>query len=166
MAKKYSVFEITLTDTVDRLWRTAREMREVTCVLETRKVADAISYAEQSDTLAVVNTYGECFSNAEEWADVHINDKPVVKRAASPVFSRLAVASVSRDAATGRVAVERREFSPIIRLIETEDHPGSCCPHCGAEGRYVKVFECEDGAIRKAMAGCYAAWPKSKRFKK
>lgn len=31
---------------------------------------------------------------------------------------------------------------------------GACCPHCGAEGRYIYVWE-EDGKRRGAMAGCY-----------
>jgi hypothetical protein len=28
------------------------------------------------------------------------------------------------------------------------------CPHCGAEGRYVHRFKCEDGSYRGAMSGC------------
>ncbi len=28
------------------------------------------------------------------------------------------------------------------------------CPHCGAGGRYVHHFECEDGTTRGAMSGC------------
>lgn len=35
------------------------------------------------------------------------------------------------------------------------------CPHCGAEGRYVYTFICEDGKRRGAMAGCLKLFPQS-----
>lgn len=28
------------------------------------------------------------------------------------------------------------------------------CPHCGAKGRYIQHFICDDGSERGAMAGC------------
>lgn len=36
------------------------------------------------------------------------------------------------------------------------DGDGTCCPHCGAECRYVYVWA-EFGKMRSAAAGCYAA---------
>lgn len=33
---------------------------------------------------------------------------------------------------------------------------GTCCPHCGADGRYI-YWWAEYGVIRGAMAGCYKA---------
>jgi hypothetical protein len=35
------------------------------------------------------------------------------------------------------------------------------CPHCGAEGRYVIKFLCEDGVQRGAMQGCFKLFPGS-----
>lgn len=35
------------------------------------------------------------------------------------------------------------------------------CPHCGAEGRYVVNFLCDDGTKRGAMAGCFQLFPGS-----
>lgn len=36
------------------------------------------------------------------------------------------------------------------------------CPHCGADGRYVWWFTCEDGSRRGAMSGCVKRFPVSK----
>lgn len=55
----------------------------------------------------------------------------------------------------------------IIYFIGLNDH-GPCegghgsaiCPHCGAEGRYVWSFICEDGTTRGAMRGCVQLFPK------
>lgn len=36
------------------------------------------------------------------------------------------------------------------------------CPHCGARGRYVHIFLCDDGATRGAMSGCVKLFPHMK----
>lgn len=48
----------------------------------------------------------------------------------------------------------------IVAVLSCEDH-GPCdggatavCPHCGADGRYVYHFLCDDGTTRGAMKGC------------
>jgi len=33
------------------------------------------------------------------------------------------------------------------------------CPHCGAKGRYIYWFICEDGQRRGAMSGCVKHFP-------
>ncbi len=33
------------------------------------------------------------------------------------------------------------------------------CPHCGAEGRYIHSFLCDDGRIHAAMSGCIKLYP-------
>ena len=38
--------------------------------------------------------------------------------------------------------------------------PPTLCPHCGAEGRYVWSFKCDDGTTRGAMNGCVQLFPK------
>lgn len=41
------------------------------------------------------------------------------------------------------------------------DGEGSaCCPHCGARGRYIWYFICEDGSKRGAMRGCIQLFPR------
>ena len=35
------------------------------------------------------------------------------------------------------------------------------CPHCGAEGRYIVRFLCDDGSRRGAMRGCFKLFPNS-----
>ena len=54
----------------------------------------------------------------------------------------------------------------IITVLAKKDH-GPCdggatavCPHCGADGRYVYTFLCEDGSRRGAMAGCIKLFPR------
>jgi hypothetical protein len=54
----------------------------------------------------------------------------------------------------------------IIAIVGIEDHgpcdpePTASCPHCGADGRYIYHFICEDGSHRGAMAGCLKLFPK------
>jgi len=58
---------------------------------------------------------------------------------------------------------------PAVLAITGVDDGGPCsegygsntCPHCGAEGRYIIRFLCEDGAERGAMKGCFQLFPGS-----
>lgn len=51
--------------------------------------------------------------------------------------------------------IEERDYGP-------SDGEGSAnCPHCGALGRYVIIFICEDGSKRGAMRGCFKLFPGS-----
>jgi len=50
----------------------------------------------------------------------------------------------------------------IVRFLGTDDAPGSCCPHCGAEGRYTIRFVLEDGRHGGAMRGCIKLFPVSR----
>lgn len=53
----------------------------------------------------------------------------------------------------------------ITRFLGTSDggpsdgRGSATCPHCGASGRYVHSFECEDGSRRAAMSGCIKLFP-------
>lgn len=65
------------------------------------------------------------------------------------------------------VSATEKTFPRIVAVTDVIDH-GSCdgqgngiCPHCGAEGRYVYRFICEDGTTRGAMKGCLQLFPKS-----
>lgn len=49
----------------------------------------------------------------------------------------------------------------IVRFIRTDDCPDSSCPHCGATGRYIHVFQVEDGRTLAAMSGCVKLFPVS-----
>lgn len=44
------------------------------------------------------------------------------------------------------------------------DGGGTCCPHCGAEGRLVHYFLCDDGKIHAAMSGCIKLFPELKSY--
>lgn len=48
------------------------------------------------------------------------------------------------------------DATKAFQFIEVIDTGGGCCPHCGAEGRYIYVWA-EYGKKRGAMAGCYKA---------
>ncbi len=53
----------------------------------------------------------------------------------------------------------------IIAMISKTDageFGATTCPHCGADGRYVWTFLCDDGTTRGAMAGCLQRFPKSR----
>ncbi len=43
-----------------------------------------------------------------------------------------------------------------FKFITVEDCGSACCPHCGAEGRYIYHWEM-NGKGYAAMAGCYKA---------
>lgn len=50
----------------------------------------------------------------------------------------------------------------IVRFDGCDDsgeYGNATCPHCGAKGRYVYRFRCEDGVERGAMAGCIQLFP-------
>lgn len=42
----------------------------------------------------------------------------------------------------------------IDHVEDSGEYGNANCPHCGAKGRYVYHFRCEDGSRRGAMAGC------------
>lgn len=44
----------------------------------------------------------------------------------------------------------------FIGVDDTGPESHACCPHCGAEGRYIYRWA-EYGKVRGAMAGCFAA---------
>jgi len=39
-------------------------------------------------------------------------------------------------------------------MEEGDREPTGICPHCGAGGRWIHVFLCDDGLIYGAMSGC------------
>lgn len=49
----------------------------------------------------------------------------------------------------------------IVRFLESEDSPGSSCPHCGATGRFILRFQVDDGRVLGAMRGCAQLFPVS-----
>lgn len=63
---------------------------------------------------------------------------------------------------TARELADAAEALPrIVRFLGTSDAGGAdaFCPHCGATGRYVHTFQCEDGSTRGAMSGCIQLFP-------
>jgi hypothetical protein len=56
----------------------------------------------------------------------------------------------------------------ILAILDCVDHgpcdpePTAVCPHCGADGRYVYHFLCEDGKVHGAMKGCIQLFPHHK----
>jgi hypothetical protein len=41
-----------------------------------------------------------------------------------------------------------------FKFLGVKDYGSTCCPHCGAEGRYIYTWE-QDGETKSAMAGCF-----------
>lgn len=52
--------------------------------------------------------------------------------------------------------VPKIDPTKAFQFLHVEDTGGGCCPHCGAEGRYIYVWA-EHGQVKGAMAGCYKA---------
>lgn len=47
----------------------------------------------------------------------------------------------------------------ITARTDAGEYGAATCPHCGADGRYVVSFVCEDGSKRGAMSGCIKLFP-------
>lgn len=61
-----------------------------------------------------------------------------------------------------KVTKASSKLPKIIYFLDTLDSGAfgeATCPHCGALGRYVYRFVCEDGETRGAMAGCVKLYP-------
>jgi len=79
--------------------------------------------------------------------------------------SRRAVAKIARAErkANADPIIRHNPYAnlPMIVRMDRIDDGGTCdsggtntCPHCGADGRYVYWFTCDDGSTRGAMKGC------------
>jgi hypothetical protein len=74
------------------------------------------------------------------------------------------VADPTTIAPTKRSKGPAPDLPRIIRFDGRSDageYGAATCPHCGADGRYVWSFLCEDGTRRGAMAGCIRLFPVS-----
>lgn len=47
----------------------------------------------------------------------------------------------------------------VLEVIDCGPGPSVSCPHCGADGRYITRFRCDDGTTRGAMSGCFKLFP-------
>lgn len=47
----------------------------------------------------------------------------------------------------------------ITGRTDAGEYGATTCPHCGAQGRYITSFVCEDGKTRGAMSGCIKLFP-------
>ena len=50
-------------------------------------------------------------------------------------------------------------------MEEGDYEPSGICPHCGAGGRWIHVFLCDDGLIYGAMSGCINLFGKASNSK-
>lgn len=63
--------------------------------------------------------------------------------------------------------VTSAKLPAVVAILEELDYGPSdgegsaSCPHCGARGRYVIHFLCEDGSKHGAMRGCFKLFPGS-----
>jgi hypothetical protein len=60
------------------------------------------------------------------------------------------------------VTETQRQLPRIIAILGRTDageYGAATCPHCGADGRYITTFVCEDGKTRGAMSGCIKLFP-------
>lgn len=62
------------------------------------------------------------------------------------------------------MTTNRTTLPKIIRFEGKHDsgeYGAATCPHCGADGRYVWTFTCDDGKRHGAMSGCIKLFPVS-----
>lgn len=63
-----------------------------------------------------------------------------------------------------RRPAQRLNLPKIVEFLGVKDsgeYGNANCPHCGALGRYVYSFRCDDGKVHGAMAGCIRLFPVS-----
>lgn len=76
---------------------------------------------------------------------------------AAPVRKAKGERKAPNTSRAGIVKPDRATLPKIVAYISREDSGefgNATCPHCGADGRYVWTFRCDDGTTRGAMAGC------------
>jgi hypothetical protein len=59
----------------------------------------------------------------------------------------------------------KTDLPTIVRfegVTDAGEYGAATCPHCGADGRYVYTFTCDDGRRHGAMSGCVQLYPVSK----
>lgn len=49
----------------------------------------------------------------------------------------------------------------VVGFTDAGEYGNASCPHCGALGRYVLHFVCDDGKTRGAMRGCFRLFRKA-----
>jgi hypothetical protein len=47
----------------------------------------------------------------------------------------------------------------MVLAVDDMGAGGGTCPHCGAIGRHIYRFTCDDGTERGAMRGCFSHFP-------
>ena len=54
----------------------------------------------------------------------------------------------------------------VLEVIDCGPGPSASCPHCGADGRYITRFRCDDGTTRGAMSGCFKLFLPRERLRR
>lgn len=59
----------------------------------------------------------------------------------------------------GNIYANLPRILEILAIDDAGEFGAATCPHCGAQGRYVVHFRCDDGTQRAAMRGCLRRFP-------
>lgn len=51
-----------------------------------------------------------------------------------------------------QIGMSTQSFPKLVAVIDY--YESDTCPHCGAGGKHVFKFMCDDGSVRAAMRGC------------
>lgn len=93
------------------------------------------------------------------------NASAVAAAEAEIAAARAARAAQRQANRQSRPASRPNPYAHLPRVLYVTDrsdageYGAALCPHCGAEGRYIYHFVCEDGTERGAMAGCFKQFP-------
>lgn len=129
-------------------------------------------YAERGKIAELLRFFNDVFTHkacGRECEDLLIKAEKKAKTAARK--AKIA-AGTTPDFKVVKTAIEKNPYHnlpTIIDVYDTDDHGdfgAVLCPHCGAKGRYIKNFLCDDGNLWGAMAGCFTRFPQHPVVKK
>lgn len=105
------------------------------------------------------NLLAEC----EAWL---VDNASAIETTEAEIATAKAARQAQRQAnRSARPASRQNPYADLPKVVyvtgrdDAGEYGAATCPHCGAEGRYVYRFICEDGTERGAMAGCFKQFP-------
>lgn len=147
---------------------------EVICWVRTnqRKSLSGFSYARSANDFAI--SFLSCVRSALKESGGVLRAVPLVDYTAlygapNPAQAVTLIEDKPRAKATTKSKAQHvnpyKDLSRIVAVLSVDDcGEGAICPHCGAEGRYIYSFLCEDGTQRAAMRGCLGKFPQHPVF--
>lgn len=116
-----------------------------------------------SRTLAQLESgyYDNCLASAVEYVATDVQRITIYSRLVDQNPERPKRTRKPRTIATKTEPAKLPKLLVLLGRHDSGEYGNAACPHCGALGRYVYSFLCEDGQRYGAMSGCIKLFPKA-----